>query len=910
MAKKHSQEKPASVTEIGQEFLEYYANQGYEIIPGSSLLNDSVPMSFVMSAGMVQFENMAGKKRNGDHFALIQNCFRYFDLEKIGVSNTHLSLFQMSGAFDFGPIDQQRTISQIWDLLINVYGFDANSLAITYFGGDTIDGQILPADNETASAWRSVGIPDERIFGLPAKNNFWSQTAHVVGHMNSRKRGPNTEVFWDNGVEFACTPDCIPGCNCGRYIEFLNTLFITYTIGEENEHIRQLIPLKEPFTEIVIGLERAAMILQEKKSVFEIDSMNTLVQQLYCFSKPLPVEIEGLSTQKFERLMVDHIRALLFLTADGAPPPGKGGRSRLMRILMRELLTSQRLLGISDPGFMRSMILTALEIYPKISKAKNVLMEFLTRETQIFDRTVQVGMYDLDAILKQNGQQMSGADVLALEKKHGLPLPWLRYQLWQRRIEFQHEEYLTARKQLFENEEAINHGSKLENHPRWHKTDEIIQIFLKEYKQLGYQLIAGGSLIDNSIPMSFVMSAGLAQVEHGMIETEARDKDSFILLQNCFRHFDLNKIGWSSIHLSFFRMLGAFNFGVINRQKQIEQAWRLATKIYQLPPENLWVTYFAGDNVAGNKLSPDQQTCQIWQSLGIAPGHLLGLGAESNFWKQSAMVMGTKHASKCGPNSEIFFDRGIERSCGQNCKPGCGCGRFVEFLNMLFITGSMNPKTNQIFPTENPFTETVIGVERLAMILQGTTTIYEIESIEPIVQKIQQSANTAYTEEQDLKLQEYVLTDHLRALLFLTADGAPPPSKGGRAFIVRRLVREILISLALLGIESSSFLPVMMEQMLILHPSTIPKDEPFQALFIHYIESEKSKFERTLKAGFNKIERLLRRENILWVSGYDMAYFEKEYGLPLSMLTRFLDEKKITYNLKAYQIARELYSMK
>jgi len=423
------QGKSVSTEAIRQQFLAYYARLGYEIMPGSSLLSDSVPMSFVMSAGMVQFESLAGKKRSADHFVLIQNCFRYFDLKQIGVSKTHLSLFQMSGAFDFGPVDRGRTITQIWDLLIHVYGFQPGSLAVTYFGGDRIDGQTLPPDKETAAAWRAVGVHDERIFGLPAKHNFWSQSAQAVGYTNSRKRGPNTEVFWDRGAEHACGLDCIPGCSCGRYIEFLNTLFITHEI---NEKTRQLLPLQEPFTEIVIGLERAALILQGKDSVFEIDSMDALVQQLRCFSKPLPVEIEGLATDKFERLLVDHLRALLFLIADGAPPPGKGGRARLVRILMRELLTGQRLLGISDPGFVRSMVLSALELYPQLAPARRLLLEYLAKEGGIFERTVQVGMYDLDAVLKQGNRRISGADILALEKKHGLPLALLKYRLWQK----------------------------------------------------------------------------------------------------------------------------------------------------------------------------------------------------------------------------------------------------------------------------------------------------------------------------------------------------------------------------------------------------------------------------------------------------------------------------------------------
>lgn len=420
--------------EIGKRFLNYYHNLGYQIIPGSSLLDDSIPMSFVMSAGMVQFERLSDTIRSSDHFVLIQNSFRYFDLSQVGGDNTHLSLFQMPGAFDFGPVDRQKAISQIWDLLTKIYGFDPDSLVATYFSGGKIDEQDFPADRETAFAWRTVGLLPDHIIGLPAKYNFWTQTMDVVGKRNSRKRGPNTEIFFDRGAEYGCGASCFPGCSCGRFVEFLNTLFITHVL---NEKTSQLEFLNEPFTEVVIGLERTASILQGCKSVFEIDSIYPLIQQLRCFSKPLPIELEGIESYRLEQIVVDHLRALLFLTADGAPPPGKGGRARLMRILIREFLTSQRLLGISDTGFIRSMTQAALECYPQTASVPKKIWEYLALETERFERTVQIGMSDLELKLDKN-RFFDKKDILNMEKERGLPSSLIRYQIWQRLSETAH----------------------------------------------------------------------------------------------------------------------------------------------------------------------------------------------------------------------------------------------------------------------------------------------------------------------------------------------------------------------------------------------------------------------------------------------------------------------------------------
>lgn len=212
-------------------------------------------------------------------------------------------------------------------------------------------------------------------------------------------------------------------------MEFSNTLFITHGLDEKTG---LSLPLAEPFTEVVIGLERTASILQSCGSVFEINSIYPLIQQVRCFSKPIPVEIEGIESHKLERILVDHLRALLFLINDGAPPPGKGGRSRLIRILIRELLTSQRLLGISDPGFIRSISQTALEYHPQLATAIKGLLQYLAWETERFERTLQVGMSGLETTLDQKNLVLDKQDILNLEKERGLPSPLIRYKVWQK----------------------------------------------------------------------------------------------------------------------------------------------------------------------------------------------------------------------------------------------------------------------------------------------------------------------------------------------------------------------------------------------------------------------------------------------------------------------------------------------
>ena len=326
--------------EVGQIFLAYYRDYEYEVVPGSSLLDPSVPMSFVMSAGLAQVESSVAQhgSENSEHYALLQNCFRYFDLDTVGDSPIHLTLFQMAGAFTFKLVDKQTCTAQIWDLLTNEYGFPPETLWATYFAGGEVAGHLFEPDTETYQAWRRVGLPPERVIGLGPEHNFWKQGSSIVGEREAPKCGPNTEVFFDRGETFACGPECAPGCRCGRFVEIQNTLLITEHMEDDTGIIR---PLREPFIESVIGAERVAMLSQGKESVFEIDSIFPLIKHVRgAMQTPLFPVVEQ---SKQERILVDHLRALLFLIADGAPSPGRGGRARLMRKLARGMITSQKL---------------------------------------------------------------------------------------------------------------------------------------------------------------------------------------------------------------------------------------------------------------------------------------------------------------------------------------------------------------------------------------------------------------------------------------------------------------------------------------------------------------------------------------------------------------------------------------
>lgn len=430
----------------------------------------------------------------------------------------------------------------------------------------------------------------------------------------------------------------------------------------------------------------------------------------------------------------------------------------------------------------------------------------------------------------------------------------------------------------------------------------ISERFVRYYQRLGFKQLSGTPLLHPSIPMTFVMSAGLAQVETALDQLGDPSTDSnYVLVQNCFRHFDVDRVGQSNLHLSLFQMPGAFSFGRHNRQITIQRMWDFLTGELKLDPTKLWATYFAGDRVAGNFFEEDVETRQTWQEMGLPDSRVVGLGAEHNFWKQGGGIDGQSIRRKCGPNTELFFDYGSHLSCGPACRPGCGCGRFVEFANSLFIFAEVDAETDALSGLAEPFTETVIGVERVAMILAGRLSVFEIDTIRPLLEKLR----TFYPRWKeylpfDITENECILIDHLRALVFLTADGAPPPGKGGRRRLMRILIRRVLAQMRILHIDSPRCLPALIDAVMALNRNGQPNLGPGRETLLAYLEAEAPAFDDTLARGYHQLDRFLAKNNSYTLNGRELVSLVKQFGIPLSLLKVTLAHKGIKFSERDY----------
>jgi len=312
----------------------------------------------------------------------------------------------------------------------------------------------------------------------------------------------------------------------------------------------------------------------------------------------------------------------------------------------------------------------------------------------------------------------------------------------------------------------------------------ISEAFLALHEQDGFARLPPSSLLHDSVPMSFVMSAGLIQVENDLDKIVAETGGKFAFTQPCFRHFDMKQVGSDPTRLSLFHMSAAFHIGSTERETVLPRLWYFLTQTLGLDKDRLWVTYL--DDA---EFGCDEASYQCWNALGVAEERLVGLGQEHCFWRQRSTGQIASDGKKCGPHTEVFYERDVAcPACENREQPigNCRCGRFVEISNSLFIENYIDDD-RKLIPAGTVFAECVLGLERLAMILQNVSCVYHTRRFEQWRKKLAKyvvapscSTDTAVS----------IILDHLSAFVALTANGAPAPGQGGRKYLMRKLARE------------------------------------------------------------------------------------------------------------------------
>ena len=342
--------------------------------------------------------------------------------------------------------------------------------------------------------------------------------------------------------------------------------------------------------------------------------------------------------------------------------------------------------------------------------------------------------------------------------------------------------------------------------------------------------------------------------------------------QKCIRTPDIERVGITARHGTYFEMLGNFSFGDYFKHEATAWAWEFCTQVLELPVDKLWVTIYQDDDEAFD----------IWtKEVGVAPERIVRMGKEDNFWEHGS--------GPCGPCSEIYFDRGEKYGCGSpNCGVGCECDRYVEFWNLVF-TQFENDGNNNYTPLEHPNIDTGMGLERLACIMQGVDNLFLVDTVQNIMKHISRIAGVQYGEGEKSDISLRVITDHIRSTTFMIGDGVLP-SNEGRGYVLRRLLRRAARHGRLLGINKPFLAEVcdtVIEENKNAYPELVEKRDYIKKL----VSVEEESFAKTIDQGMQMLNTLMDTADLDVISGEDAFRLNDTYGFPLDLTKEILAER-------------------
>lgn len=428
------------------------------------------------------------------------------------------------------------------------------------------------------------------------------------------------------------------------------------------------------------------------------------------------------------------------------------------------------------------------------------------------------------------------------------------------------------------------------------KTAEIRSLYLSFFVERGHLLVPSSSLIPYNDPSVLLTTAGMQQFKPyflGLAEPPCRRLTS---VQKCFRTSDIDKVGLTARHCTFFEMLGNFSIGDYFKEGAIRYAWEFSVEHLGLDPERLWISYFEGDEA----LEPDQEAVNYWESVGVPRERMVGLPRSANFWGPVGPT------GPCGPCSELYYDRGQEYGCGRpDCRPGCECDRFVEYWNLVF-TGYNMDEHGRLSPLPAQNIDTGMGLERIAAILQGVDSVFLTDVFKPLIELGEELAGKRLGEDRQIDVALRVLADHSRALSFLVADGVVP-SNEGRGYVLRRVIRRAARFSRSAGMEPpvlGRFAERTIEIMGSAYPELVERRESI----LRVARSEEERFNRTLDQGLALVEEAIaeaEEKGSRVLPGKVAFVLHDTYGFPVEVTKEIALERGLTLDLDEFNQAME-----
>ena len=411
--------------------------------------------------------------------------------------------------------------------------------------------------------------------------------------------------------------------------------------------------------------------------------------------------------------------------------------------------------------------------------------------------------------------------------------------------------------------------------------NDLREKFLSFMESKGHLRLPSFPLIPKDDNSLLLINSGMAPMKKYFTGEVTPPRTRVTTCQKCIRTPDIERVGITARHGTYFEMLGNFSFGDYFKHEATAWAWEFFTKVLEMPEELLYCSVYEDDDEA----------VKIWtEEVGVDPSHIVRLGKEDNFWEHGS--------GPCGPCSEIYFDRGPEKGCGSpDCHVGCDCDRFVEVWNLVFSQFENDGKGNYT-PLAKKNIDTGMGLERLACVMQGVDNLFLVDTVQNIMKHISNVVGVSYGEGEKSDISLRVITDHIRSTTFMIADGVMP-SNEGRGYVLRRLLRRAARHGRLLG-RHEPFLYQICETVIKENASAYPELVEKQEYITKLIRVEEENFAKTIDQGLSMLQNIIERSEIKTLSGEDAFKLNDTFGFPIDLTREILEEKGINVDIDRF----------
>jgi len=424
------------------------------------------------------------------------------------------------------------------------------------------------------------------------------------------------------------------------------------------------------------------------------------------------------------------------------------------------------------------------------------------------------------------------------------------------------------------------------------RAKEIRETYLSFFAERGHKIVPSASLVPSvHDPSVLLTTAGMQPFKPYFLGREQPPAPRLADVQKCFRTTDIEEVGNTARHMTFFEMLGNWSFGDYFKAESIPWGWELSTQGFGMDPERIWVTVFGGDEELG--LGPDEEAIEIWRATGVAEERIVRLGREDNFWQAGP-------TGPCGPCSELYLDRGPEFGA-EGERPGDDTDRFLEFWNHVFMSYDL-AEDGTLTPLPMKNIDTGMGLDRMAAVLQDVPSVFETDHVRPLVDLAEELSGRRYDEGGAVTRAMRIVADHSRGAAFLIADGVVP-SNEDRGYILRRIMRRAIQQGRTLGLEAP-WLGRFAERTIELMGDDYPELAAERATIGRWVGDEEESFGRTLERGSELLERLVaeaKEGETSWIDAAEAFKLHDTYGFPYDLTKELLAENGLSVDDQGFQ---------